>query len=63
MLFTMTALLVLLAILATLGYRWIGQVSQGEQERLQESLRLEAKQFGRDFDRDHARLLEPRSSR
>lgn len=50
MLFTMTALLVLLAILATLQYRWIGQVSQGEQERLHESLRLEAKQFGRDFD-------------
>jgi len=52
MLFTITALLVLLAILATLQYRWIGQVSQGEQERLQESLRLEAKQFGRDFDRE-----------
>jgi signal transduction histidine kinase len=52
MLFTITALLVLLAILATLQYRWIGQVSQGEQERLQESLLLDAKQFGRDFDRE-----------
>lgn len=52
MLFTITALLVLLAILATLQYRWIGQVSQGEQERLQESLRLGATQFGRDFDRE-----------
>ena len=49
---TITALLVLLAILATLQYRWIGQVSQGEQQRLQESLRLEATQFGRDFDRE-----------
>jgi len=52
MLFTITALLVLLVILATLQYRWIGQVSQGEQERLQESLRLDATQFGRDFDRE-----------
>jgi len=52
MMFAITALLVLLAILATLQYRWIGQVSQVEQERLQESLRLDATQFGRDFDRE-----------
>src|SRR5215470_2064228 len=40
----------LLFILAGLQYRWITQVSQAEQERLKENLRLAMNRFARDFE-------------
>ncbi len=42
----------LLALLATLQYRWLGQVSQGERERMQASLRTGAARFSQDFNRE-----------
>lgn len=57
-----------LAVLATLQYRWLGEVSRAERERLQASLRSRATQFTSDFDRDLTRLyacflLDPLSTR
>jgi signal transduction histidine kinase len=51
------ALLVLLSALATLQYRWIGQVSELEQQRMEASLRTAAARFADDFDRELARAL------
>lgn len=51
------ALLVLLPILAILQYRWMGQVSEGERERLQKTLREGADRFAADFDRELARIF------
>ena len=51
------ALLVLLPILAILQYRWMGQVSEGEGERLQKNLREGARRFATDFDRELARIF------
>jgi signal transduction histidine kinase len=51
------ALLVLLSALATLQYRWIGQVSELEQQRMEASLRAAADRFADDFDREVARAL------
>src|SRR5215216_5933464 len=51
------ALLVLLPILAILQYRWMGQVSEGESERLQKNLREGASKFAGDFDRELARIF------
>jgi signal transduction histidine kinase len=48
-------LLVLLAALATLQYRWAGQVSDGERERMRNSLRARSAQFAQDFDRELTR--------
>ena len=50
-------LLVLLASLATLQYRWIGQVSALERQRMEESLRTAAVELSDDFDRELARAL------
>jgi signal transduction histidine kinase len=50
------ALLVLLPILAILQYQWMGQVSEGERERLQNNLRDGANKFTADFDRELARI-------
>lgn len=50
-------LLVLLATLATLQYRWIGQVSDLERQRMEESLRTAAVELSDDFDRELARAL------
>ena len=50
-------LLVLLPVLAVLQYRWMGQVSEGERERLQKNLREGATKFTQDFDREIARLF------
>ncbi|MEW5978860.1 MAG: HAMP domain-containing sensor histidine kinase [Acidobacteriota bacterium] len=48
-------LVVLLGVLAVLQYRWMGQVSRAEKERMQASLRAGAENFSRDFDREIAR--------
>jgi signal transduction histidine kinase len=43
-------LLVLLAILATLQYRWLGEVSDAERDRMRASLRSRASEFTQEFD-------------
>jgi signal transduction histidine kinase len=43
-------LLVLLALLATLQYRWLGEVSDAERERMRASLRARASEFTQEFD-------------
>jgi hypothetical protein len=48
-------LLVLLAVLGTLQYRWLGEVSNAERERLRVILRTRATDFSRDFDREITR--------
>jgi signal transduction histidine kinase len=50
------ALVALLAVLGTLQYRWLGEVSDAERTRLQASLRSRATDFSRAFDREIARL-------
>lgn len=49
------ALLVLLAVLGTLQYRWLGEVSNAERERLRSTMRTRAADFSRDFDREITR--------
>jgi signal transduction histidine kinase len=51
------ALLVLLATLATVQYRWLGDVSQAERERLRVGLRTRATEFAGDIDREVATLF------
>ena len=48
--------LVLLAVLAWLQFRWTGQVSVAEQERMQASLQSSVRRFAGDVD-DEALLL------
>ena len=43
-------LIVLLPALAVLQYRWVGQVSDGERERMQRNVRNAAEQFRQAFD-------------
>ena len=43
-------LLVLLATLATFQYRWLGEVSEAERERMRASLRTRASEFTQEFD-------------
>jgi signal transduction histidine kinase len=43
-------LLVLLAILATLQYRWLGEVSEAERERMRATLRTRAIELAQEFD-------------
>lgn len=50
------ALIALLALLATLQYRWLGQVSTGERERMQTNLRASTARFTQDFDREIGRV-------
>ncbi|MBI1765681.1 MAG: HAMP domain-containing histidine kinase [Acidobacteria bacterium] len=45
-------LLLLLPMLAYLQYRWLGEVSQAEQERRLRNLKASALQFGQDFDQE-----------
>ncbi|MFN7945543.1 MAG: HAMP domain-containing sensor histidine kinase [Blastocatellia bacterium] len=52
MLVVVGLLLLLLPLLATLQYRWLGQVSDGEREQLKWSLRTTARRFAQDFDRE-----------
>lgn len=54
----------LLGVLAALQYRWLGQVSAAERERMQGTLSAGASRFAQDFDRELARVyftlkLEP----
>jgi len=49
-------LVVLLAALAGLQYRWLGQISAAERERMQRTLRAGADRFAEDFDAELARL-------
>jgi signal transduction histidine kinase len=51
------ALLVLLPAFAVLQYRWVGQVSVAEQERMQRNLRNAANQFREAFDGEIARAF------
>jgi len=49
-------LLILLPALAILQYRWIGEVSVAERDRLQSSLRETSRRFASDFDAELARI-------
>jgi signal transduction histidine kinase len=50
-------MLILLSILAALQYRWLGEVSEAEQERMQARMHSSAARFARDFDRELTRAL------
>jgi signal transduction histidine kinase len=49
-------LLILLPVLAVLQYRWIGEVSTAERDRLESSLRVSSERFAIDFDAEFSRL-------
>ena len=49
------ALLTLLALLATLQYRWVGQISDAERDRMTATLNARAAAFAQDFDRELTR--------
>jgi signal transduction histidine kinase len=51
------ALVVLLPALALLQYRWVGQVSEAERERMQRSLQHAALQFRESFDGEVSRAI------
>ncbi len=56
------AMLVPLAVLAALQYRWLGEVSDAERERMLARMQASASLFARDFDRELTRafvLLDP----
>ena len=46
------ALFVLLGVLAYLQYAWLGQISNGERERLQRNLQSDTQRFADDFNRE-----------
>jgi signal transduction histidine kinase len=50
-------LLVLLAALATLQSRWLGEVSEAERERMRAGLRTRAAAFSQEFDTELTRLF------
>jgi signal transduction histidine kinase len=50
------AALLLLLLLASLQYYWVGQVSEGERERMRASLRAGATRFSEDFNHELARI-------
>lgn len=52
-----SALLVLLPALAVLQYRWVGQVSTAERERMQRNIRTAAAQFREGFDTEIVRAV------
>ena len=49
------ALLGLIVLLATLQYRWLGQISGAERERMTATLNTRAAAFAQDFDRELTR--------
>jgi signal transduction histidine kinase len=51
------ALLVLVAALATLQYRWVGQVSEAERAQLRESLDRRVQELAEEFDRELGRAF------
>src|SRR5438552_2785402 len=50
-------LLVLLVVLATLQYRWLGAVSDAERDRMRTGLRTRASEFAREFDAEITRTF------
>jgi signal transduction histidine kinase len=52
-----SAMLVLLALLATLQYRWLGKVSDAEKQRMLSRMQAGAARFARDFDQQLTRAL------
>src|SRR5438046_5013682 len=50
-------LVVLLAVLGTLQYRWVGQVGEAERARLQALARTRVEQLAQDFDREVTRAF------
>ena len=50
------SLVALLVVLGTLQYRWLGDVSNAERDRLRATLRTRASDFSREFDRTITRL-------
>jgi len=53
----------LLVLLAGLQYRWLGELSEFEQRRMQANLRSATERFSRDFDREIDDLYTERFSR
>src|SRR5258708_40315512 len=49
------ALFGLILLLATLQYRWLGQISGAERERMTATVNTRATGFGQDFDREVTR--------
>ena len=47
----------LLAALATFQYRWLGEVSEAERERMRASLRTRASEFTQEFDAELTRVF------
>ena len=56
------ALLGLILLLATLQYRWVGQVGEAERARLQAGARTRAEQLAQDFDREVTRACSGSTS-
>ena len=54
--FLVSLLLILLPLFAILQYRWIGEVSAAERDRLETSLRDASNRFASDFDQELARV-------
>ncbi len=52
MLVLVGAFLALLPVFAVMQYRWLGEVSNGERERMKNNLQVSAEQFCREFDRE-----------
>ncbi|RPI25447.1 MAG: sensor histidine kinase [Acidobacteria bacterium] len=52
-----SALLVLVAVLAVLQYRWTGEASIAEQERMRQGLQDSLSYFQRSFDREMTRIV------
>lgn len=50
-----TGLVVLVGVLAFFQYKWLGQVSESERDRLRTTLNQRAREFADDFDREIAR--------
>jgi signal transduction histidine kinase len=55
MLILIAALIALLPLLAVLQFRWLGEVSRAERERMQASLKTAVSNFSQDFDREMTR--------
>jgi two-component system, OmpR family, sensor histidine kinase SenX3 len=51
------AVAVLLGVLATLQYRWLGQISEADQARLRTTAKNRAEDLARDFDREITRAF------
>ena len=57
LLFGTAALVLLLSILASLQYRWLGQISEADQARMRAGDAARAERFARDFDRELTRAF------